>query len=549
MKHLLAVIVAVVGLVAVVTGCGGSPRYDAHLVAADSLMHDVPDSALALVQAVDTASLPREGDRAYRDLLLTQARYRCYITATSDSAINRALTYYRQHEGEREKLTRAYIYKGAVMEELGHPDSAMLYYKHAEATAAPDDYFNLGQINTRIGALYRIYFADMQICYDKYKKALAYYRAIGDKELEMNSLYNMGMSSGITRNVESMPLLEDAAALAIELNDSFGYYESKEMEVRQSLLRDSNMNEAKQIALHLIENYSNYLTHDIIIDLTHIYVKDHQLDSARYYISHYNLESPNIGDARVRNRICTVLSDLAKQEGNHAMRQQYLDSCKLLSESISNNKLKYRIQLIENKKNDDHLALMHNDNKKHKWLVWIAVLLLFIPIVLLVIYQQRRILTVNSLLREIRKIDLDTHEQFLEKLHSKESAIDHLTHRMVAFIRTAIDSAEHDAPSIARQRIKDSLADITTNEEFWNQLRAFLDKNHNNIITELSKNPRINDTDIRFIELCCCGFSYIEIAITMGYSPNYVSNKRTKIQKKLGIKKHLNDYLKDQMGV
>ena len=32
------------------------------------------------------------------------------------------------------------------MEELGHPDSAMHYYKTAEATAAPDDYFNLAYI-------------------------------------------------------------------------------------------------------------------------------------------------------------------------------------------------------------------------------------------------------------------------------------------------------------------------------------------------------------------------------------------------------------------
>ena len=32
---------------------------------------------------------------------------------------------------------------GSVMEELGHPDSAMHYYKTAEATAAPDYYYNL----------------------------------------------------------------------------------------------------------------------------------------------------------------------------------------------------------------------------------------------------------------------------------------------------------------------------------------------------------------------------------------------------------------------
>ena len=44
-------------LMILVTGCGGTHRYDARLVAADSLMHDVPDSALALVQAVDPASL------------------------------------------------------------------------------------------------------------------------------------------------------------------------------------------------------------------------------------------------------------------------------------------------------------------------------------------------------------------------------------------------------------------------------------------------------------------------------------------------------------
>jgi len=145
MKYLPVVILLMVAaLVSTVTGCQGEARYDARLTVADSLLTSNPDSALALVEALALDSLSTDGDRAYRDLLLTQARYKCYITATSDSDINRALGYYRAHSGEQEKLTRAYIYKGAVMEELGHPDSAMLYYKHAEATAAPDDYFNLG---------------------------------------------------------------------------------------------------------------------------------------------------------------------------------------------------------------------------------------------------------------------------------------------------------------------------------------------------------------------------------------------------------------------
>lgn len=117
-------------------------------------------------------TLRGEGDRAYRDLLFTQARYKTYqdITASDDSAITRALHWYRAHNGEREKFTRANLYKGAVMEELGHVDSAMIYYKTAEAAAASTDYANLGQINTRIADLYRRYHGDMQACYEKANK-------------------------------------------------------------------------------------------------------------------------------------------------------------------------------------------------------------------------------------------------------------------------------------------------------------------------------------------------------------------------------------------
>ena len=126
MKRLpVVILVMLVVLVAVVTGCSRVPHYDSRLVAADSLMRTLPDSTLALVEAVRADSLSSEGDRAYRDLLLTQARYRCYIVATSDSTINRALNYYSNHSNEREKLTRAYIYKGAVMEELALTSKTM----------------------------------------------------------------------------------------------------------------------------------------------------------------------------------------------------------------------------------------------------------------------------------------------------------------------------------------------------------------------------------------------------------------------------------------
>ena len=132
----VVILVLMTVLGAVVPGCRQVPRYDERLTAADSLMKGDADSALAMLEALPIGDLHTGRDSAYRDLLLTQARYRAYVTATSDSDINRALAWFRAHPADREKLTRAYIYKGAVMEELSKPDSAMLYYKHAEATAA-----------------------------------------------------------------------------------------------------------------------------------------------------------------------------------------------------------------------------------------------------------------------------------------------------------------------------------------------------------------------------------------------------------------------------
>ena len=228
MKRLLWVIVTAVVLVAVVTGCDGLRRYDARLVAADCLMHDHPDSALALVQAIEPGSLTRERDRAYRDLLLTQGRYRSYVTATSDSDINRALDYYRRHDGEREKLTRAYIYKGAVMEELGLPDTAMTYYKYAEATAAPDDYFNLGYTNLRIAELYQGVNIPDSIVLSRYWKSRKYLTHSGDTGLMINAIGMQGVFQH-DKNVDSAIIyLNQAISLgqAIQSPDRF-FYQSK----------------------------------------------------------------------------------------------------------------------------------------------------------------------------------------------------------------------------------------------------------------------------------------------------------------------------------
>ena len=551
MKRLPIVILVVLAVLgAVVPGCGGAHHYDSRLTAADSLMRDRPDSALRLLEALPHDSLVTEHDRAYRDLLLTQARYRNYITATADSDINCALVYYKRHPKEQEKLTRSYLFKGTVMEELGYPDSAMFYYKQAESVAADGDYLNLGQINIRIGALYRSHYADFQTCYDKYQKALDCYYYFGDKQKELICLYNMGMCSGITGKGNAKQLLDSAAALAIELNDSDFYTMSIEMIVRQLIKTDSAVSEAKQLAFRLLNDYKCYQDSDLFIDIADIYIMERNADSAKYYINQIYSELKPTQDSQLKIRAFNALAGIAALEGNMDDSHKYRETGKHLSDSISNNKLKYRIQRIESSKNgekiDSILTAEKNRQKRFLWIAILMILIILLPMSVFIIYQYRKVRHVKSILSELNNVTINTHEALLEQLHAKEASIERLVKNMVSFMQTSINTTENDPPSVIRKRIKDTITDVA-DDDFWDELRAYLDKNHNNIISNIAMNPKINDSDLRFIELACCGFSYIEMAITLGYSTNYVSNKRIKIKRKLNLTIPLEDYLKQAM--
>lgn len=171
-------------------GCGNS-GYDRRLVDADSLMAVSPDSARAVLRAIDADRLSR-ADSAYHALLSTQAAYKCFDSIPSTATIDRAVDYFSSGS-DREKLTRSLIYKGAVLSELNRKTEAMELYKQAEEAASPTDYANLGYINLRMASLYHESYAENEIDIDKYKKAYKYYKIIDDSVYQLKCLNNIGL--------------------------------------------------------------------------------------------------------------------------------------------------------------------------------------------------------------------------------------------------------------------------------------------------------------------------------------------------------------------
>ena len=221
MHKILLYIIAT--LLAIAAFACGETHYDSRLTAIDSIIDVSPDSALAELRALDYKSLSGSDNRAYYALLLTQARYKCYDSIPSTDTIEIAVARFTSN-GDREKLTRSLIFKGATLEELGKPVEAMEQYKLAEETAAPTDYFNLGYANLRMANLYHKSYVECGIDIEKYKKAAQFFKLSNDSVYLLKSLFRLGQIYRTTDLDSSYLYIKRTNKLASELNDSFVLY-------------------------------------------------------------------------------------------------------------------------------------------------------------------------------------------------------------------------------------------------------------------------------------------------------------------------------------
>ena len=91
---------------------------------AEALMEDHPDSALAILQTVDSASLRGKADKARRALLMSMALDKNHIFATDSSILQPAIDYYLRHGNPDQRLKTRY-YQGRIWMNQGDNEKAL----------------------------------------------------------------------------------------------------------------------------------------------------------------------------------------------------------------------------------------------------------------------------------------------------------------------------------------------------------------------------------------------------------------------------------------
>lgn len=554
----LSIFVAIV-VAALFTDCGGVQHYDGRLVAADSLMWSAPDSALAVVGALDT--LDSEGDLAYRDMLMTQARYKCYaeITAADDSSITRAMGYFSTRSGDREKLTRSLFYKGAVMEELGYIDSAMYYYRSAEATADPKDYSNLGQINTRIADLYREEYSQDSTAIIRFKESIRYFSILADTNCIIYGLGAIGCIYGVIQPDSAQHYLANAIRLAQQFDPSLQY--SHKSTLAGLYYYQNNYVEAKNTSMDILRNGKDDCSETQFYYYAALsYLKLGNLDSAKYILN----ITPQPVDAVDSMNYYNVLAEIANLENNHDIYKKYKELSHEITEQIISDSKKGRIAVAESEFEKVHSQIHFEVKMKEYIKITAAILLLLLVIFTIVYYSARRQLIKRldenkAIKHELEKALVDLNEQ----AQRNKSVSELVAYRTAALrelyqdirVRIKDDNRVKKVIPLASvfqgMRERNEILELNLKEKFWENMKRSVDGEFNGIYSFVEHNfPNLTERDLKIFCLLCADQSPQLIRLCMNLtSARTITNYRSVIvKKKMGLDMSLDTFIKKYLN-
>ena len=502
MKHLSAITLIILLLL---VGCRQERAVSPRLVELDSLIAVAPDSAAALLAAIPADSFHDPENRAYHALLTTQAKYKAYIPATSDSAINFAVDYYvTDDKGSYDHRIRSLIYKGCVMTELNQPDSAMYWFKRAESTARPDDHANLGYINHNIGVLFMDELEMDTTTVNYLNTALQHFTFTNDTIFQLSCLIRLGSIECL--NKKSDKKLKEAQQLAIEFGENDYVIQTLEHMSLQAL-QGNQYQQAKKLSMNaILQGDSSVACYSYVVMS---YCGLGYADSALLYLR--LMPNPkNMVESMTYHRAHAEKARLLNNMEDYVLHD---DSAGYYSDIIYLQKQQTALKEIEEKYENQ---IMSEKLKNVNYRLWLSLSLLALAIAaaLLLVINFRHAargkhLAEERLIESVRQLSFikEENERYREEamwldLRSKKFA--ETKFRLVNTIYlTIIDKLKRNKSNASLNPQMD--------DNFWNDLQAYIVECH----PGLSPNDySLTSKEKKYLSLHCLGVP-IEVCATL----------------------------------
>lgn len=155
-----------------------------------SFIEERPDSALTILDTMDSFSLTTSALKARHSLLLAMARDKNYIDDTTDSIIAPAVSWYRRHGSADEKLLMNY-YRGRIAMNVGDYETAMRWF--ADGSGFSEKARNKVWSGRLCNAKFQVYqhLFDSSSAIDAALRSADYYAAAGELSRYYDAINNV----------------------------------------------------------------------------------------------------------------------------------------------------------------------------------------------------------------------------------------------------------------------------------------------------------------------------------------------------------------------
>ena len=537
-------------------------------------------AVVALMLAVAACGHGGMAEQAARAAVDTvEAHYKAYATVEADLPLIAAADRRLDRRGvDRRTRVRAALYHGAVLDDLGRADSALLHYKRAEAACDTADHDLLGYINLRIAYIFQKEYANST---ELFRKALHHFELDGD-------LYHQAMCWGEMAN-EYNASNNDSALMAINQAiriASHGGFDDLAVSNRVSLcdyyfFNKKNYSAAKDSILSLLIDFrAGADTVYLYNMLSQCYSHLGMADSAWMAIS--NLPEPATPTEHLN--LLLSLTEYEKTRGNYSVALELKNKSALLCDSIKSAAQRPIANSVEAQITNDSLNASVLDLRKKKafalGLTTVVTLLLFAIVFILRktrktskirerelagtslnlsrslaeleqtscrvdrLQQELAIKTNDNeadkkyneeLLRQIEVLNESLQEYKLQSQRQAATNLDEINqkvqdniHVMEQFILVLLKT---DKRKLSEFRFH--ILHEEQGKAFWGALITYANEQNNGLLTALqSRYPELTVQDIHFLALYYSGFSNNSMAfLTKVDNIRSVSNKKRLLAK------------------
>ena len=553
MRHYISIIILALCLVA----CNRHSKHWETLSQVESYMDERPDSALAVLEHINTSELKGKEERARYALLYTQAKDKDYIDETDLSLICEAQKYFKESDNVRYQFLSLYYY-GRVLCNNSDFHKAIIAYTEAEALLEKlgDEYLS-GLLYVQIGNIYRITH-DYDKCLEAYKSAYNHYSKAKLDSHMAYSLLDIGIAYwNLTDTAIAEEYFTQSLMMAKALNDE--YLERICYENLFVLYDEIDENEkCTNIAFELNEKFNSSLFSPVCLASMASYnAKIGDCES----IDKYLIEAWN-GAQNKSDSIALYFqsANIMKIIGNTDKALDYFEK----GINLQNEELRYAMQqpIVSIQKDYFQNQAEYNSYRLKKNLQIYVTLSIIVFLILLIVFMYMRHRFLKKDLEISKYMDLASELQV--SIRDKEAKISEFSERISVSEQTHISQIYEMSGHIAElfhkqyelldklsntyyethgcskekesiyEQVKSEINKFANDKKTMAQLERIVNTYKNNVMSHIREEIHsISERDIKLLCYIYAGFSAKSISIFVGETTGNILTRKYRLRNKI----------------